>query len=129
MRAKYEYKGKNYTATELSVISGLAADAIRRRINSGWSVEKAINTPLKKPAQKVVKTEIRCKVMFLEPIPGVFESMQPKLNKVYIAKQCETTRKSKNNRDFCIITLENGKKLIVYPDEFINLGAVDNNIA
>lgn len=40
--ARYELKGKWYTPTELSEISGVAAHTIRDRIRRGFSVEEAI---------------------------------------------------------------------------------------
>lgn len=43
----YEYKGKIYCLTELEEISPVRIDTIRRRINKGWSVEKAVETPSK----------------------------------------------------------------------------------
>lgn len=49
MIKKYNYKGKNYTMKELSKISGIKYDTIQYRIcHLNWSVEKAVETPLKK---------------------------------------------------------------------------------
>jgi hypothetical protein len=46
----YEYNGNQYTSTELAELSpyDLAAHNITDRLRSGWSIEKAINTPLNK---------------------------------------------------------------------------------
>lgn len=46
----YEYNGKQYTSSELANLSpyNLAAHNITDRLRNGWSIENAINTPLRK---------------------------------------------------------------------------------
>ena len=44
---KYEYLGEQFTMKELSELSGLSINALEHRINqNGWTVEKAVETPL-----------------------------------------------------------------------------------
>ena len=125
----FEYNGVHYTAAELSELSGIKTAIIRQRINSGWTVKKAVTTPTKKTPPRTAKREEKYRVVFTRPVPEVFKEMQPRLNKVYIAVQHEGHSSKKTNRSFYTITLENGKNLIVYPDEFINLGAAADIIA
>lgn len=44
---KYKYKGEYYTIKELSKISNISPSAIQNRINSGWSIECAVDTPIR----------------------------------------------------------------------------------
>ena len=123
MGVVYEYEGCMRSATELATISGINAEVIRRRLNSGWSVEKAISTPVKQMPARIEKEEERFNVIFTEPVPEVFQELQPKLNKVYVATLHSTSHRKCSNRDFYTITLESGKSLIVYPGEFTILGS------
>ena len=43
----YYYKGKYYTLTDLAMMSGVNYCTLQSRFRTGWSVEKAINTPSK----------------------------------------------------------------------------------
>lgn len=43
---RYEYRGKLITIREASTMSGLQYSTIKARLKYGWSMEKAINTPL-----------------------------------------------------------------------------------
>lgn len=40
---KYNYRGGYYTINELAEIAGLPAKMVRRRINTGWGVDRAVN--------------------------------------------------------------------------------------
>lgn len=44
---RYEYKGEMYTASELSDISGIKYHTIIGRLTKGWSVAKAVETPVR----------------------------------------------------------------------------------
>ena len=44
----YEINGKAQTLAEWSVEVGIASDTIQRRIKLGWSLERAISTPVRK---------------------------------------------------------------------------------
>jgi hypothetical protein len=41
----YKYKGKNYTLGELAKLTNMTSNAIKYRINRGWSVEQAVERP------------------------------------------------------------------------------------
>ena len=110
MGVVYEYEGCRRSVAELSTMSGISPEVIRRRIKSGWSVEKAISTPVKEAPARTGKgeSEAQFKVVFTVPVPEVFREMQPKLNKVYVATQHNLSKSKKSHRDFYTITLENG---------------------
>lgn len=42
-----EYKGGMYLVSQLSAMSGIPADTLRDRVRRGWSVDKAVETPVK----------------------------------------------------------------------------------
>ena len=56
---RYDYKGKSYTISELSKLSGLDGFVIRARINQGWSVEKAVDTPKREKKKVDIKKKCR----------------------------------------------------------------------
>lgn len=43
---RFEYDGKSHTLTEWAAITGLAREAIRGRLRSGWSIEDALTKPV-----------------------------------------------------------------------------------
>lgn len=43
---KIEYNGESHTIPEWAEITGVSAQAIRRRINGGWSIENALTIPV-----------------------------------------------------------------------------------
>lgn len=43
-----EYKGKKYCAVELAEKINMSVDTLKRRLNKGWSVDDAVNTPVRK---------------------------------------------------------------------------------
>jgi len=47
MTKKYRYNKKNYTLSELSEISGINLKTLRKRLVYGFSVKRAVETPLK----------------------------------------------------------------------------------
>lgn len=47
-----EYDGKTQNISELSRMYGLSNRLIRDRISLGWSIDKALKTPLKKYTKK-----------------------------------------------------------------------------
>ena len=52
----YSYKGKEYSLKELSKISGLTRKQLYKRIwECGWTIEEAVETPLKKPREGLIK--------------------------------------------------------------------------
>lgn len=55
---RYEYNGENLTLREWSNKTGLSRDLLSNRINGlGWSVEKAITTPVKEKYRHLVAKE------------------------------------------------------------------------
>lgn len=116
----FEYQGEEVTVAQLSRMSGVPAATIHNRLNYGWSVEAAISTSHKQgdsvrmPLLPEFEDGNIVEVVFRQPV-GVYSHMRPKLNKRYIA----TAHTSLHNASpTYTITLENGKLLIVYPDEF-----------
>lgn len=122
---KYLYYGEKHTIAQLAEISGQSTDFIRNRINRGWSVEAAVDTP--KEEGQIIPTEYMGKVLtvcFHEPLASVFPSMQPKRETPYIA--CPATSMNRScSKTYYTINLDNEKKLIVYPGEFEILGIVE----
>jgi hypothetical protein len=45
---RYTYKNKDYTLDELCKVASLPHDHIKKRLWNGWSVERAVETPLVK---------------------------------------------------------------------------------
>ena len=41
------YRGEQYTVTQLAEMSGLKKTTLKERLNSGWSVEDAVNKPVR----------------------------------------------------------------------------------
>lgn len=116
---QYEYNGEYYTISQLAAMSNnLSAETIRTRIKDGWDIDLVLSIPSGEvdvdPKWKGKTLEI----MFTEPVPTVFAKMQPLLNKTYIARPSTRIRTYEKARSYYIITLENGKPLIVYPNEF-----------
>lgn len=117
---RYRYEGQKYTASELAQISGLPIEQIRKRLEQGWTVEATVNIPLETPTT-ITKDMIgkQFHVTFNTPISNVFPDMQPKLGKDYIATVYGVHSTQPNSKAYFLITLENSKKLIVYPNELI----------
>lgn len=45
-RPSYEYRGRQMTWSELVAASGLRPVTLRKRIESGWTIERAVETPV-----------------------------------------------------------------------------------
>lgn len=117
---RYLYKGRKYTAHELAQISGLPIEQIRKRIAKGWTVEATVEIQIETPTT-ITKEMIgkQFHVKFHTPVPSVLPNMQPILDKDYIATAYGVHSTKPNSKAYFIITLENGKRLIVYPEELI----------
>lgn len=119
-RKVIEYQGKETTIAELSQISGVPTVMIHNRLHHGWSVEDAISPPHKQgnivrmPLLSEFENGNIVEAVFRQPI-GVYTHMRPRLNKPYVVTAHTTLR---NASPTYTITLENGKILIVYPEEF-----------
>lgn len=118
--ARYFYSGEKYSLRELSEMSGIGMNPLAMRLRRGWSVEKAVETPVAEPlgANSGIPKPNMVWICFDVPIGGVFESMQPKLHTPYLAEKSASVRKQCRFREYYIIRLENGKPLIVYSGEF-----------
>ena len=58
----YNYKGKDYTISQLSEVAGKSEYCLMARIRKyGWSVEKAVETPLYLTKKQKLEQEIRKK--------------------------------------------------------------------
>lgn len=129
MRAKhYQYKGADYTLTQLAKISPVSGRTIQKRIDAGWSVESAVETPFTITGEELIPQEYRDKVLeirFSEPIGTVFGSMQPRLDRSYIARPSPPSRNHNKTRLYYVMELEPGRPLIVYPGEFEIVRAVN----
>ena len=127
MARKYVYNGNTYNLTELARVTGKPKSTLGYRLSSGMSVEEAVGCPNQNNTGWKPKTTncLQFRVVFRCWIPGVFDWMQPRLNKVYIATQfVPDVDRNEVNSVYYTIQLENGKTLIVYPKEFVNLGEV-----
>lgn len=123
---KWKLNDTYYTTSELVKISGLPKSALASRLRNGWDVEPAITTPLSKKTIGTASPQLFAQgnvdVKFLTPVPGVFQEMQPKLNQIYAATPYCTSSQKLKAKLYYIITLDNGKPLIVYPGEFEIIG-------
>lgn len=126
-RKQYYYNGSYYTGAALARLGGLSKDVVYERLKNGWPVEYVVETP----SEKAVMVEEKwlgktLEVKFLKHIPAVFADMQPTLGKVYVAVPGGHVKKytGKHKQHF-LITLDNGKPLVVYPDEFEVIRAVE----
>lgn len=124
---KWELYGTSFNADELASLSGLPPSVIAARLRDGWDVDAAVTTPVKQNliCQDAAKMYAcgTANIRFTEHISGVFQEMQPTLNKIYIAEPYCAGNNKQKAKIYFIITLENGKKLIVYPGEFEWLGS------
>lgn len=115
---KIRYKGEEYTLKQLSELHGVPPTAINNRLLSGWNIEEAITVPSegrkKHELPPAFQNENIVYVIFEHYIPGVYSHMQPKLNKPYLIKAYASTVSAPTY----MITLENGKPLIVRKGEF-----------
>lgn len=120
----YEYQGVEYSISQLSRQFNIRRDILSRRLKSGWSVEKAVNTPTREMMKDFDKELIGKQIpVIFKSSPPVLPEMQPILGKQYIATVCGT-KETAHSHIYYIITLENGKKLITYPNECYALRAV-----
>lgn len=114
-----DYKGKMRTLMELSEIHGVPITAINNRLSRGWDVERAISEPAQQKKLTKLPPEFAdgniVEAIFTHSIPQVFAHMQPRLNKRYVVTAHASTVQM---AIVYTITLENGKQLIVYPNEF-----------
>lgn len=119
-RKMYTYNGKSCCLSELVRISGLSRDMILGRIREGWSVEDAVDTPKNAIPPSMAASVLApvADVFFTAPVPGVFAHMQPTLHKKYRAEMHFVSKKQEVSKRYYIIQLDNGKPLIVYPNEF-----------
>lgn len=115
----YIYNGAEYTLGELSRMTNLHRDTIRRRLELGLTIEEALELPAGAQLPHLSKDDIGKKVpiVFRHLVP-VYDFMQPKIGKKYMATICGSTKKSTLCKIFYVIELESGKKLVTYPGEF-----------
>lgn len=112
-----EYQGRPWTLVELSNINNIPVSTINNRLINGWDIEKAISEPVKRGTPRPLPLEFRngniVEVIFTQRI-GVFAHMHPILFKPYVI----TPHVSIYMNPVYTIRLENGKDLIVYPEEY-----------
>lgn len=139
----YHFEGKLVSEDELvekyAKDSGVTAAVFRKRVRTHhWDIEHALTTPPteeeEKPTYQSSDAESKqIKVMFTHYIEGVFARMQPKLFKVYDAKFVKLSAAKRSNanavskNEFAIITLENGKRLIAYKGEYVEVDDANAN--
>ena len=116
---RFEYKGELLTLSQLSAINGVPTTSINNRMMNGWDIEDAITLPVTpskqlRPLPAMFAEGRVVEVIFRNYIPGVYNHMQPKLMKRYRL----VALPSKARDPIFTIELENGKPLIVYPNEF-----------
>lgn len=117
-RRLYEYRGQEYTVSELARMSQNSRRMIQKRLDEGWEVHNAVETPTKAQEPAIDRGYIgqEITVIFTHPLP-VIAAMQPVIGKKYTARVCGGTRRCAQSRVYFVLTLENGKKLITYPEE------------
>jgi hypothetical protein len=119
-RQYHYYQGEYRTIHQLAKSAMVSEPILRKRLKEGWDLEDAMMLPTGRCGIDVDPALIgkTLKIVFQETIPSVFECMQPKLNTPYLAKLQKGRRSIYKARPYCIIHLERGKPLIVYPEEF-----------
>ncbi len=90
---RVRYNGREYTLAQLSKLHGVAPSAINNRLLNGWKLEDAISTPSQKKGRELPPefqngNQVYC--VFPHYIPGVYDHMQPVLNKPYLLKAHES---------------------------------------
>lgn len=123
-RKLYKYQGQEMTAHALSKIAVVSETALRKRLRAGWDVEAAVTTPISENHAAVDPELFERDIMveFTQHINSVKSEMQPTLNKVYRGRMYHGNTNLFRTKIFCVIHLDNGLPLIVYPDEFNMLG-------
>lgn len=115
----YEYRGREYSLTELVKMSNFCRETIAKRLDMGWTVEEALTTPAGKSMQIHTINDLGKHIPIVFHIrPPVYRDLQPVLGKQYIAKICGSSRRDASCRFFYTLKLDNGKTLITYPGEF-----------
>lgn len=126
-KGKYFYQGHYYTGEKLAQLSGLSVRCVYDRLRAGWSVEDVLKNG-QVGSMAVLEEKWRGKILevkFHKYIPSVFAKMQPVLGKSYVATPSQRPKKGTSHyRSFFCITLDNGKPLIVYPNEFEIIGEI-----
>ena len=118
----YFYNGEYMTISQLMEHSqGISENQVRARLRNGWNVEAALAPILDENFLDPKWDGKDLIVIFRKHIPDVFSRMQPVLNKPYKA-QCNIPYHKASSKQFFVITLESGRKLIVYPRDFEILG-------
>ena len=124
--SKWDLNGEQFTLDELvNMSNNIPKRTLAERLNNGWDVEVAIQTPA---TPKMISQDAAdlyasgsIDVCFTSYIPGVLQQMQPVLNKVYTAEPHCAGRVKQKAKLYYTITLDNGKTLIVYPGEFVQV--------
>ena len=125
---KWELDGQMYSLEELTNISKCQVPkrVLADRLKNGWDVKIALSTPaeplmISRDAANLYASG-SIAICFTADIPGVFQELQPELNKIYIAEPHCAGHTKQKAKLYYTITLENGKPLIVYPGEFVQVG-------
>lgn len=119
-RGVYECDGGLVTVAEMAELTGLSETGVRNRLKRGWTAKEIVSKPSTRSRAKDQLGDSMVEpieIMFERHINGVYASMQPKIGKVYEAYP-NKEQYEYHQRAFYIIMLDNGKPLIVYPNEF-----------
>lgn len=119
---KWELNGELLTLEELAHRSQLPKRTLAERLKSGWDVDVAVLTPAEPKMISYEAADLYANgsidVYFSAFIPGVFQEMQPELNKIYTATPHCAGHAKQKAKLYYTIALDSGKPLIVYPGEF-----------
>lgn len=125
---QYFFEGHYWDAEDLVAKfsqNGVTVPTFKRRMQrKGWDVMTALTKPpLKKPAYSSSEAEHRpVQVIFPRHIYGIFSYMQPLLNVVYEGVCVKLPKLLEERSEFVVVTLDNGKKLLAYKGEYLEVG-------
>lgn len=132
----YHFEGKLVHEDELiekyAKESGVTAAIFRKRVRvQHWDIERALVAPPTEEEKPTYNSSDasnkQIKVMFTHYIEGVYARMQPELFKVYDARYVRLSSVKRSNanavakNEFVIITLKNGKPLLAYKGEYVEV--------
>jgi len=83
--------GKEYTGGQLEMKFGLPAEIVRQRVNLGWTVEKAVNTPFSHRKKIQFRGKIMSLVAWAQELGVKRETLKHRLQAGWSVKKAFTT--------------------------------------
>lgn len=119
VQRKYSYRGELHTARRISNFSNVPLDILLKYLPECDTGDEAIIRAREEISGHKITTEPKyITIVFRKYIEGVKASMQPQLNTEYTATPQRCPAEVMPQNEYFIISLENGRPLIVYPREF-----------